>query len=113
MEGTIAWKNFRRNAKRYRSIILSLMLSVVLYISASSFAADLQLLTEQVVVDMEGDILFWTQDMEEKEILGGERSPGKQLRYCCRRQKREGNTAVYDFLVRYARTDKGKNAGVD
>lgn len=69
LEGTIAWKNFRRNAKRYRSIILSLMLSVVLYISASSFAADLQLLTEQVVVDMEGDILFWTQDMEEKEFL--------------------------------------------
>lgn len=69
LEGTIAWKNFRRNRKRYRSIVLSLMLSVVLYVSASSFEMDLKILAEETLVDVEGDILFLTRDMEETEFL--------------------------------------------
>ena len=38
-EGVMASKNFKRNRKRYRATILSLFLSVVLFISASSFTA--------------------------------------------------------------------------
>ncbi|MGI6265033.1 MAG: ABC transporter permease [Acutalibacteraceae bacterium] len=38
-EGTMAAKNFKRNRKRYRSTVLSLFLSVTLFISASSFCA--------------------------------------------------------------------------
>ena len=38
-EGTMASKNFKRNRRRYRSTIVSLFLSVVLFISASSFCA--------------------------------------------------------------------------
>ena len=38
-EGMIAAKNFRRNKKRYRAAILSLFMSVVLFISASSFCS--------------------------------------------------------------------------
>jgi len=38
-EGILAAKNFKRNKKRYRSIILSLFMSIVLFISASSFCA--------------------------------------------------------------------------
>lgn len=38
-EGTIAAKNFKRNRRRYRSTVVSLFLSVSLFISASSFCA--------------------------------------------------------------------------
>ena len=38
-EGTMASKNFKRNSKRYRTTIVSLFMSVVLFISASSFCS--------------------------------------------------------------------------
>ena len=38
-EGMLAAKNFSRNKKRYRSTVISLFLSVTLFISASSFCA--------------------------------------------------------------------------
>lgn len=37
MEGTLADKNFRRNRKKYRATVISLFVSIVLFISASSF----------------------------------------------------------------------------
>ncbi len=69
LEGSLAWKNFRRNRKRYHSIILSLTLSVVLWVSADSFGTDLKRLGAQAVVDVDGDILFQTKDMGEEEFL--------------------------------------------
>ena len=36
LEGTLALKNFKRNKKRYRSIVLSLALSIVLFVSTSA-----------------------------------------------------------------------------
>ena len=39
LEGTLAQKNFRRNKKKYRATVFSLFISVVLFISASSFCA--------------------------------------------------------------------------
>lgn len=41
-EGSLALKNFKRNKKRYRSIVLSLILSVVLFISTGSFVTYLK-----------------------------------------------------------------------
>lgn len=38
-EGMMAAKNFKRNKKRYRSTVLSLFLSIVLFISATSFCS--------------------------------------------------------------------------
>lgn len=38
-EGMMAAKNFKRNRKRYRSTVLSLFLSIVLFISATSFCS--------------------------------------------------------------------------
>ncbi|MBQ6539464.1 MAG: ABC transporter permease [Oscillospiraceae bacterium] len=38
-EGMMASKNFKRNRKRYRSTVVSLFLSIVLFISASSFCS--------------------------------------------------------------------------
>ena len=40
-EGSIALKNFKRNKKRYRSVIASLILSILLFVSASSFSDSL------------------------------------------------------------------------
>ena len=42
IEGTLAAKNFKRNRKRCRSVIISIFLSVVLFISASTFCAYLK-----------------------------------------------------------------------
>ncbi len=69
LEGTLALKNFRRNKRRYRSIVLSLTLSVVLLVSASSFATDLNGVAKQSAVEMDGDITFYTKDMEANELL--------------------------------------------
>lgn len=69
LEGTLALKNFRRNKKRYRSIVLSLTLSVVLFVSGSAFGTTLKQLAKGYTVEMDGDILLYTQDMEENELF--------------------------------------------
>ena len=38
LEGVIAWKNFRRNKKQYRATVLSLAMSILLFISVGSFS---------------------------------------------------------------------------
>lgn len=68
LEGTLASKNFKRNKGRYRSIILSLTLSVVLFVSSSAFGTYLDQLTEQSAVEMDGDILLYSRDMTENEF---------------------------------------------
>lgn len=68
LEGMIALKNFRRNRRRYRSIILSLTLSVVLFVSSSAFRTDLNQISEQSIVEMDGDIFFYTKVMGEEKL---------------------------------------------
>jgi len=70
LEETLALKNFKRNKRRYRSIILSLTLSVVLFVASSAFGTYLDQLTEQSAVEMDGDILLYTRDMTEIEFSG-------------------------------------------
>lgn len=48
-EGMIASKNFKRNKKKYRATVLSLFMSIVLFISASSFTSYLILSTGTVM----------------------------------------------------------------
>ncbi len=70
LEEILALKNFKRNRRRYRSIILSLTLSVVLFVSASSFGTYLNQLAENSSVVIEDyDICFYTRDMEENELF--------------------------------------------
>lgn len=70
LEEILALKNFKRNKRRYRSIVLSLTLSVVLFVSANSFGTYLNQIAENssVVVE-EYDICFYTQDMEESDLF--------------------------------------------
>lgn len=68
-EGMLAYKNFRRSRGRGRSIILSLTLSVVLAVSASSFVAYLdQILTLAPTEAGTGNGSFTTREMEEDEV---------------------------------------------
>lgn len=63
-EGVLAVKNFKRNKKRYRSTIFSLFLSIVLFISASSFCSYLMDAVQGVAgtAGWSGpDILFQTE----------------------------------------------------
>ena len=70
LEELLAIKNFKRNKRRYRSIILSLTFSVVLYVSASTFGTYLNQLAEKSAVVVEDyDISFDTRDMEEGELF--------------------------------------------
>lgn len=70
LEELLAIKNFKRNRRRYRSIILSLTLSVVLFVSASSFGTYLNQIAESSsVVSEDYDICFDTRDMEECELF--------------------------------------------
>ncbi|MDY3618035.1 ABC transporter permease [Agathobaculum sp.] len=69
LEGMLARKNFKRNKRRYRSVVLSLTLSVVLFVSGSAFGSTLKLLSKELTVEMDGDLSFYTQDMGEAEVL--------------------------------------------
>ncbi|ALU13891.1 ABC transporter permease protein [Eubacterium limosum] len=69
LEGMLALKNFKRNKKRYRSIVLSLTLSVVLFVSANAFGESLKQAAKQTVVDSDYDICFTTQNMDESQLF--------------------------------------------
>lgn len=69
LEGMLALKNFKRNKKRYRSIVLSLTLSVVLFVSANAFGESLKQAAKQSVVNSDYDICFTTQNMDESRLF--------------------------------------------
>lgn len=68
LEGTLAIKNFNRNKKRYRSIVLSLVFSVVLFVSANAFGTTLKGFSERYITDFDYDIFFNAQDMDVSEM---------------------------------------------
>lgn len=69
LEGTLALKNFKRNQKGYRSIVLSLVLSVVLFVSANAFVTDMKQAAERSVTFTTYDIGFATVDMDDRDML--------------------------------------------
>lgn len=70
IEGVIGAKNFRRNKRRYRAAILSLFMSVVLFISASSFCAYLVDAAGTVPSDAGEDIVMsYSSDVQITDAL--------------------------------------------
>lgn len=69
LEGILALKNFKRNKKRYRSIVWSLILSVVLFISTSAFVIDLKQTSKQITELSTYDIGLGAQDMDDVQML--------------------------------------------
>lgn len=69
-EGMLARKNFKRNRKKYRATVVSLFISIVLFVSASSFSSYLKKGTGAVIDPAEYDIIFtYTPDTAEKYTL--------------------------------------------
>ncbi|MCL1890592.1 MAG: FtsX-like permease family protein [Coriobacteriia bacterium] len=66
LEGSLAHKNFKRNKKRYRSTILSLFVSVVLFISAGAFGMFLSSGITRVIDDS-ADLLVSSYDQVNKD----------------------------------------------
>lgn len=57
-EGMLASKNYKRNKRKYRATVISLFLSIVLFISTSSFCAYLSKSVNSVLTDQEYDISY-------------------------------------------------------
>lgn len=70
-EGMLADKNFKRNRKRYRSTVISLFLSIVLFISASSFCSYLTKSVSVVAQTAKYDIRY-TLTSDQKKICSPE-----------------------------------------
>ncbi len=71
-EGTMAAKNFKRSRRRYRSTVISLFLSIVLFISASSFCAYLTDAVEMGLANDTGEDIYYRtygSDMPDPEGL--------------------------------------------
>lgn len=69
LEGILALKNFRRNKRRYRSVILSLTLSVVLFVTGSAFGNTLKGIAKELTVEVDGDISFYADEMPQDELI--------------------------------------------
>lgn len=93
LEGLLALKNFKRNKKRYRTIILSLAFSVVLFVSAQAFGNSLQQSAKQMVIDTDYDIVFSSTEIQEEALF----------RLYDKFQKVEGITSSsYQALLQYS-----------
>lgn len=71
-DGMLASKNFKRNRRKYRATVVSLFMSVVLFISASSFTSYLKRGTSQVFEEMKYDITYYLtpdEDMSADEVI--------------------------------------------
>lgn len=69
LEGTLALKSFKRNKKRYRSVILSLGLSIVLFVSGSAFGTEMKQASEMLTEFTTYDIALATPDMDDSNML--------------------------------------------
>ncbi|MBR0081669.1 MAG: ABC transporter permease [Clostridia bacterium] len=68
-EGTMGAKNFKRNKKGYRATVLSLFMSVVLFISASSFCAYLTDMVRTVAESSNVDVFAYVPTAYAEEIF--------------------------------------------
>ncbi len=58
LEGMLANKNFKRNRKKYRATVLSLFMSIVLFVSASSFCSYLSSSVNGAMDNTDYDLLY-------------------------------------------------------
>jgi putative ABC transport system permease protein len=64
-EGMLATKNYKRNRKKYRATVISLFLSIVLFISASSWCSYLMKSINTVISNADYDIFYTYHEDEE------------------------------------------------
>ncbi len=66
-EGLLATKNYKRNRKKYRATVISLFLSIVLFISASSLCAYLTTSVGTVLNESTVDVIYYFDAAENKQ----------------------------------------------
>lgn len=76
LEGIIAAKNFRRNKRRYRSTIVSLAMSIILFIGAASIAMYINAVISRFMPLPQGDIYGFTDNIS---TVQGDNNIYKQL----------------------------------
>lgn len=69
LEGILALKSFKRNKRRYRSIVLSLTLSIILFISANAFELYLKAFAKQSIMLTDCDICITFEHINEEEMF--------------------------------------------
>lgn len=67
LEGTLALKNSKRNRRRYRATVISLVVSIVLFISASSYGAFLHAGRDTAITDVGYDLSLYAGPQDEDE----------------------------------------------
>lgn len=69
LEGMLASKNFKRNKRKYRATVFSLFISIVLFISASSFCDYMSKSLSIAMVGYDCDLLYTTEDLDKGQKL--------------------------------------------
>ena len=71
IEGELALKNFKRNRRRYRTTVFSLVISIILFISATSFSSYLKAGTITVYEDYNYDIAVSinNEELQDADII--------------------------------------------
>lgn len=69
LEGTLASKNFKRNRKKYRATVFSLFISVVLFISATSFCDYMSSSLESVINTYSCDLRYGEESKKDSLSL--------------------------------------------
>lgn len=92
LEGDLAAKNLKRNKKRYRVIVFSLGISIVLFISVNAYTHYLSEAVELNLNKNEGDVVIGNITYEESR---------KVLPYLKELDTLSEVTVRYDFTIRY------------
>lgn len=69
LPGMLAAKSFKRNKRRYRSTVFSLVLSVVLFVSVNSFVIEMKQASEAAVVFTTYNLAFSAADMPDEKLF--------------------------------------------
>ncbi len=69
IEGDLALKNFKRNRRRYRTTVFSLVISIVLFLSASSFATYMTAGTDTLFITANYDLRLTDYSREDSAML--------------------------------------------
>lgn len=68
LEGTLASKNYKRNRRKYRAVVFSLFISVVLFVSASSFCDYMRTTLNDILDDYKYDLYTFVPVNKPKDI---------------------------------------------
>lgn len=88
--GEISYKNIKRNRKRYRTTVISIIISVALFITATSFTKYAMEVAEVYIEKAECDIFMNSTDYNKLEKITHDEEIGKNYYELCRTESSNG-----------------------